>query len=1118
MSPRSPTPDRDAGPAPGRAGLPERAPESARLRDTAREVADGASATVVVHGRRGTGRSTVLAEAAAAAREAGLHVVALRCRPGDRDRRHGVARDALTAAAGAAPGVPLAILVDDAPWADPRSVRAAAALARRSAPRPLLLIVAGHDPSVLPQGPSRRDDVALRPLSRDGVRELLAEAYGEHSCGPLVPVAVAATGGSPALLRSTIRRCPAPAPSPDELEAVAEQVGREQTRRALAPLSETVLALVRASAVGRGDLSWEQVYELAVPPKEETEDHPLHRTGGIGGPPGVDARHGADFGERPAGALAESDPPRTHRAAPPAGGGRADGVYGGPLYPGGALRRCADEPPGRRPDGVPGQPRTVESGTPVPVPTTHLHGRTPEVPGAPGAPADGPQPTRDRSGRSVPWATAAARAPEPDGPPPRWTRRPRHDRPGDPETPRHERAEPPCAEPPGRPHTDPPEETLPHQPAPTVPPGNPAPDRASPPVHSRPPDRLPAEPSREDALRDRERSPARARAELARAELTGTGLLDDLEHPRPYDALVADRVLALMEPGRRRELYTRAVRVGWRDGLGTSALARLVSHTELTEPWVPQVLRTAGRHARCSGDQARAIVFLERALDRGATGALRVEILLELALAQMYVRPEAADRRLRQVLAETADPGLSGARLFAADLLALRGGGRAAAQALADADGRESAPPGERLTLRALGNLLTHDPSTVDDTTDPGPSADPARAAAAAWRLCAAGREIQEARHLASAALAPGGLFAPRLTAVRVLAVVEDLDAANDGLDRIEADARLRGVRPALGLALLTRAELALRSGELPQARAWLTETLAEVPRRHWHPRTLQRLTAVAMLIHLESGMVGRAAAVLATAAADRHEYGLGHAELLFARGALDLHTGRHGDATAHLRECGRLLTSAGCLNPAIVPWRAHLGMAQAAQCPEAAAELLADDLAAARAWGAPGAVGAVHLCAGLTLTGPTALRHLRSAVRVLANSSARSRYARAMVELAATLLAEGRPGDGDRLLGEALETMRADGGRPTPRAEDVARRYAELARYAESRLTTAQLRVARLAADGHANQAIAQTLSISRRTVELHLTKSYRALGISGRADLPAALGHGGHRPAGSD
>ncbi|WP_326693809.1 LuxR family transcriptional regulator [Streptomyces sp. NBC_01766] len=900
MSPqhRAPGP---ADPDGDRVRLVERAAESAALREAVRQVAGGGSATVVVHGPPGTGRSALLTEAAELARDARLQVITVRCAPADRARRYGIAGDVVTAVRGAGarsagepsgPQPPLALLVDDTQWADPHSQRWAHALTRRPVDRPLLLVFTGHGPVLPTVRAAARYELALRPLSRNGVRTLLIEAYGERSYRPLVPAAVAATGGNPAVLRATLHRCPAPAPAAGELGAVADQVGRDQVRRALAALPAQLIALLRASAVGSGDLSFRQVYEIA------------------------------------------------------------------------------------------------------------------EVPSS---------------------------------------------------------------------------------------------------------------------------------CERARAELAHTGLLDDPARPRLRDPLMADRILGLMDGAERRELYVRAVRLGRRDGAPAPVLGRLVSHTRLTEAWVPRILHAAGAHARRSGDPGGAVALLERAVDRGATGALRAEVLLELAMAQTYVRPEAADRGFHRVLAEVTEPELSGPRLIAADVLALRGGGRAAACALASAGGRDTVPEAERRTLLGLHGLSAAEQPTAGQAfaptgpvapggarTEPAPPpTDPAQAAAAAWRRCALGTEPHEARRLAAVALTraavAAGPLAPGLAAVRVMAVAEDMDAARAGLDLIEAEARRRGVRPAVGLAMLTRAELALRCGDLPRARARLAETVIEVPGAHWHPRELPRLTALGVLVDLESGLVDRAESALAAPLPDGHEYSLGWTELLFARGLLELCTGRTSEATTHLRECGRLLLNAGCTNPAVMPWRSHLALAQAATDPESATRLLADELATARAWGASGTVGAVYLRTALALPGPAAARHLRNAVRVLAGSPARARYAQAKVELAAVLLDDGQPANGRRMLREAMETLRVGGGRPTPRADEVAARYAALARTAQVRLTAAQLRVALFAAEGLPNKAIAQALSISLRAVELHLTNSYRALGISGRADLAAALGLGdGGTPTG--
>ncbi len=54
---------------------------------------------------------------------------------------------------------------------------------------------------------------------------------------------------------------------------------------------------------------------------------------------------------------------------------------------------------------------------------------------------------------------------------------------------------------------------------------------------------------------------------------------------------------------------------------------------------------------------------------------------------------------------------------------------------------------------------------------------------------------------------------------------------------------------------------------------------------------------------------------------------------------------------------------------------------------------------------------------------------------------------------------------------------------------------------------------MAQLAAGGQTNRQIAQSLFVTQRTVENHLTSTYGKLGISSRPELPAALD--GSRPA---
>ena len=69
-------------------------------------------------------------------------------------------------------------------------------------------------------------------------------------------------------------------------------------------------------------------------------------------------------------------------------------------------------------------------------------------------------------------------------------------------------------------------------------------------------------------------------------------------------------------------------------------------------------------------------------------------------------------------------------------------------------------------------------------------------------------------------------------------------------------------------------------------------------------------------------------------------------------------------------------------------------------------------------------------------------------------------------------------------------------------RARDELRRVSGR-RPADDGLTEAERRVAALAADGLRNKEIAARLVIDVRTVETHLSRAYRKLGVRSRSEL---------------
>ena len=173
---------------------------------------------------------------------------------------------------------------------------------------------------------------------------------------------------------------------------------------------------------------------------------------------------------------------------------------------------------------------------------------------------------------------------------------------------------------------------------------------------------------------------------------------------------------------------------------------------------------------------------------------------------------------------------------------------------------------------------------------------------------------------------------------------------------------------------------------------------------------------------------------------------------------------------------------------------------------------MVRDDLARARRWGSASGIGIALRTSALVDSSARSVDRLREAADVLEGSPARLEHARALTDLGAALRRANR---------RARSTARAPAtGSISPRTAAPVRSRTERERNcappAASRaapavgveqLTASERRVAELAAQGHSNPEIAQALFVTRKTVETHLGRVYRKLGISGRAALGRAL-----------
>lgn len=136
----------------------------------------------------------------------------------------------------------------------------------------------------------------------------------------------------------------------------------------------------------------------------------------------------------------------------------------------------------------------------------------------------------------------------------------------------------------------------------------------------------------------------------------------------------------------------------------------------------------------------------------------------------------------------------------------------------------------------------------------------------------------------------------------------------------------------------------------------------------------------------------------------------------------------------------------------------------------------------------------------------------LEKATGKLSGSPMRLGHAKALRDLGVALRHEGRRAEAREPLREAIELARRCGAvRVAKRAHEELQATGEKVRsYAPigvESLTPSERRVAELAASGMTNRQIAQSLFVTVKTVEAHLSAAYDKLDISSRRQLPEAL-----------
>lgn len=615
---------------------------------------------------------------------------------------------------------------------------------------------------------------------------------------------------------------------------------------------------------------------------------------------------------------------------------------------------------------------------------------------------------------------------------------------------------------------------------------------------------------------------ADATADLARAEILLPELPLHFVHPLVREAVYRD-----LPAGERGLQHGRAASILRDAGAGDDAVAaQLLLAPPRGEPWVATLLHESGRAAMRRGAPESASAYMRRALAEPAAPAVRPTLLFELGSAEALTSGPNAVEHLRTAYDELEDPV---ARSIAAGLLgrALMFMGDAEAGAAVARRAIADLPPGHddlRLALEAFELMTVYfgagDPRDLDrlrayrDKPVGDGVGGRMMAAMVAWHWASDGATADEAVDLALAALDDGSLVAAdgALLAFAAIAtlMVADRDEALELFEQSMVDAYRSGSLYVISSTHLWRGFTVFRRGDLQEAEEQLRAALHEFRLWGFADAALAHAEAFLSDVLRERGDIDGARAALErigeSVELDANFTGWWYD----ARLRLALAEGRNEDAL----ELADLL-AAHCeqlADPAQFWWRSlkaealdRLGRT------DEAIELARAELQATRHWGGSGSLGRTLRVLG-TLERDDGIEHLRESVAVLEDSPARLELAKSLAALGGALRRARQPTEAREPLRRALDLASAcdaaplaDQVRSELHATGVRPRSDALAGL--EALTPSERRVVDLAAGGDTNREIAQVLYVTPKTVEVHLSNSYRKLGIRSRRELPAAL-----------
>jgi len=597
--------------------------------------------------------------------------------------------------------------------------------------------------------------------------------------------------------------------------------------------------------------------------------------------------------------------------------------------------------------------------------------------------------------------------------------------------------------------------------------------------------------------------------------------------------IVRGAVYASIAPSRRARLHGEAAALLEARGAPLDRLAAQLLRTETPHPRAAPVLFEAADDALRRGAPEAACAYLARVLREPLETGRRAEVLLALGIAQARAGlPEAVESLTRCADSEVEPRIRTEATIGLAHMLNAVGRPADAVTRLGEtADALRGGSPDlaarldeELLSLADVDLACRRQALAFVSPPTPDAELDAFGYAHLAVARLMAGEDAAATAKLAGRGLEDGVLLKATRTGsalffllVFALTVAGSFDTADAHGEAALAAAREEGSAIAFALASWARGLVAVRRGALDRAEAELQISLDVI--------ALNRLPTIAQLVFvhfidlmIERGEPERVAPGAARVGIDLERPGAGTQGtiLQIMRGRLRIAEGRAAEGIEDVLGAADRLASWGVVNPGLYRWHTDVVLAlRATGGAERAAELAAEQLRLAEAWGAPHTVAEALRSVALLAPGEEQVERLEAAREALGDSGARLLRARLLADHGAALRRANSRAAARPVLTEALDLARASGA-----AVLAERAHTELwatgarprrpLRTGRDNLTPSELRIAGLAATGLSNAEIAQELFITVKTVEMHLGRCYRKLDIGSRRDLGGALAGG--------